>query len=322
VEHGSTLACRIDNLGLDGCRIRTAERFRAGTRVRVELSFRVRGLDFRVSGLTQWTDARQLAGIHFENVSLRRKDELVEALSEVKEENARRAEELAAEQLAAAKLEAGEKAAALQTVAPQAAARTMTAQAPQQERSLFILPSANGTQAVSQPEAALPGDGGQSAGSGSTGQRFLEQRLAVVPSSGTPQSPARPEAESNPAASPPRKPPGRECLEQSREEVDTTAVIYLVKSGSKLGGRILDLSPSGCRIRTDEDFPVGIYTRVETEFRLEGLPFRFGGVIQSIHDRQNVDIRFLDMSDRKREQIEQLIEEIRELKEQGIEIRE
>jgi hypothetical protein len=76
----------------------------------------------------------------------------------------------------------------------------------------------------------------------------------------------------------------------------------------------------GCRIRTDERFPVGIYTRVETEFRLEGLPFRLGGVIQAVHDRDRrlVGIRFLDMSIRKREQLEQLIEEIEELQSGGI----
>jgi hypothetical protein len=62
---------------------------------------------------------------------------------------------------------------------------------------------------------------------------------------------------------------------------------------------------------------VGIYTRVETEFRLEGLPFRLGGVVQAIHDRRTVGIRFLDMSSRKREQVTQLIEDIREMKEQG-----
>jgi hypothetical protein len=67
---------------------------------------------------------------------------------------------------------------------------------------------------------------------------------------------------------------------------------------------------TGCLIRSDERFPVGIYTRVETEFRLEGLPFRLGGVIQSIRDPHNVGIRFLDMSPRKREQVEQLIAEI------------
>ena len=84
------------------------------------------------------------------------------------------------------------------------------------------------------------------------------------------------------------------------------------KLASRIAGRIVDLSLGGCRIRCDERFPVGIYTRVETEFRIEGLSFRFGGVIQAIHNRHTIGIRFLDMSPRKREQLEQLIEEINE----------
>jgi CRISPR/Cas system-associated exonuclease Cas4 (RecB family) len=106
----------------------------------------------------------------------------------------------------------------------------------------------------------------------------------------------------------------RDRRAQVRLGVDTTATIYLIKIGSAARGHILDLSLGGCRIRGDERFPVGIYTRAEAEFRLEGLPFRLGGVIQAIHDRYTVGIRFLDMSERKREQLEQLIAEIEESK--------
>jgi hypothetical protein len=102
----------------------------------------------------------------------------------------------------------------------------------------------------------------------------------------------------------------RDRRKSLRHEVDTSATIFLVNVGSTLRGRIEDLSVSGCRIRTDERFPVGIYTRVETEFRMEGLPFRLGGVIQAIHDRNTVGIRFLDLSPRKQEQVVELIDEI------------
>jgi hypothetical protein len=40
------------------------------------------------------------------------------------------------------------------------------------------------------------------------------------------------------------------------------------------------------------------------------MPFRLLGVIQTIRGRHNVGIRFLDMSDRKRRQVEELMEEI------------
>lgn len=96
----------------------------------------------------------------------------------------------------------------------------------------------------------------------------------------------------------------------ARHDVETMATLFLVNVGSKLSARILDLSVGGCRVRTEERFPVGIYTRTEIEFRLGGLPFRMGGVIQTVHDRYTVGIRFLDLSQRKRQQVEQLIAEL------------
>jgi hypothetical protein len=103
---------------------------------------------------------------------------------------------------------------------------------------------------------------------------------------------------------------GRERRQQSRHELSSSATILLVSAGSKLQGHILDMSVTGCRIRTDERFPAGIYTRVETEFRLEDLPLRLGGVIQSIYDLNTVGIRFLDLNEREREQVLGLIGEI------------
>lgn len=96
-----------------------------------------------------------------------------------------------------------------------------------------------------------------------------------------------------------------------RHPLSAASTVRLVRSGSKLGGRILDLSLSGCRIRMDERFALGIYTRVEVEFQAAGLPFRIGGVIQAIHNQSEVGIRFLDVGERNRQEIESLIEEIR-----------
>jgi hypothetical protein len=103
---------------------------------------------------------------------------------------------------------------------------------------------------------------------------------------------------------------GRERRESTRQSVDDEVEIVFVRSGSSLRGRIVDLSVNGCSIRTAEPFPLGIYTRVEAAFRLGGLAFRLAGVIQSVHDHHTVGIRFLDLSDRKRDLILELIDEI------------
>jgi c-di-GMP-binding flagellar brake protein YcgR len=267
LSHGSTFPCRIVDISQGGCRIRTKEQFPAGSMVRVEVNFKVRGIAFRFSGMTQWTDGRQLVGVRFMDVPLRRREELVEALFEVAAENAAKA--------------------------AQQAERKETRQTPVQIPALAIVARAH---PLPETVPALPGDA----------------RLRPAESN---------KAEAQPASMSPAQPTGRDRRETLREAVDTTATIILIKIASRLQGRILDLSLSGCRIRTDERFPVGIYTRVETEFRIAGLPFRLAGVVQAVHDRQTVGIRFLDMSSRKREQVEELIRDIREGKERDTGVR-
>lgn len=283
VNHGSLVPGYILDLSLGGCRMRTNERFVAGILVRVEVMFKVRGIQFRFSGVTQWTNSRDLIGIRFVDVTSRRREELAEALEEVAEENAVRERKLAAERMAAEQ----ESAAGLGTEAEATPAQA-------------IVPE-SGAQAEREPTPAL-----------TPAVERSPQMARAFPVAARTSGPLG--IEGKPAAMPPPKAGRRERRAQSRHGVDTSAVIYLIKIGSALAGRIVDLSLSGCRIRTNERFPVGIYTRVETEFRLEGLPFRLGGVIQAVHDRDrhNVGIRFLDMSSRKREQVEQLIEELEE----------
>lgn len=103
---------------------------------------------------------------------------------------------------------------------------------------------------------------------------------------------------------------GRERRAQARHAVETNATILFIDVRAQIAGRTLDLSMSGCRIRADARFPVGIYRRVEMQFKLDGLPFRLAGVVQSLHDKFTIGIRFLDMSPRKRDQLAQLMEEI------------
>ena len=102
------------------------------------------------------------------------------------------------------------------------------------------------------------------------------------------------------------------CCRQPREVVDSRATIRLINLAADVDGRIVDISPGGCHIRTNRRFPVGVFRRVEVEFCIDGIPYRFAGVTQAIYDSFNVGIRFLDLSERKREQLTQLIDEIRE----------
>jgi c-di-GMP-binding flagellar brake protein YcgR len=105
-------------------------------------------------------------------------------------------------------------------------------------------------------------------------------------------------------------PGGRERRSHVRHPVDSSAAIILVNGGARFRGRILDVSLDGCRIRSDERFLAGVYTKVETVFQLIGSTFRLGGVVQMVVDRCLVGIRFLDLSLLQRDQIVELIAEI------------
>ncbi|MGP8269874.1 MAG: PilZ domain-containing protein [Terracidiphilus sp.] len=291
VGHGGWVRCRIVELSLAGCRISTMERL-AGSGQRVEAVFKLRGVAFRFIGVAEWTDGQNLVGIRFVDMPTRRRNELVEVLCEVEAEEAGRLEKIAAAELADEKRDAAEEADQEQFAAEirLAAERRVKNVAQEQAEWKVELKTVGRTRQSNEVHAAAT-------------RSDVEPQQAALEFSGQP-----------PALS--ARPLKRERRQQARHVVDTSAVILLINVGSLLKGRIVDLSLSGCRVRADEKLPVGIYTRVETEFRLGGLPFRLGGVIQAVQDRdrRNVGIRFLDVSARKREQLEQLIEEIEELR--------
>jgi hypothetical protein len=302
VGHGGWVKCRIVELSLTGCRISTRERLPVGSEHRMEAVFKVRGVAFRFIGVTEWTDGQNLVGMHFVDMPARRRDELAEVLCEVEAEDAGRPERVAAEKRAAAEQADAELADEKRDAAERADRERFAAE--------VRLATERAAEKAAQEQAEWQAEL----------KTVARTRQANEVDAAAKQS----EAEPGPAGldpvgqlpAPSARPVKRERRQQSRHIVDTSAVILLINVGSQLQGRIVDLSLSGCRIRTDEKFPVGIYTRVETEFLIGGLPFRLGGVIQAVHDRdrRNVGIRFLDISARKREQVEQLIEEIEELR--------
>ncbi len=268
VNRGLPVKARIVELSLEGCRLRTHEQFTGNPGQHVEVCFKVRGFTFRFSGVVRWTDGRNLVGIHFENVNLRRKADLAEVIDEL-----------------ATSAPASDKAGGRQSpeIEPPAPATISRAAVPRLLEIKAVKPVESTTALKANPSVA---------------------HLPV------------PEPEPRTAMEPRTLPCSghSDRRGQLRHEVDSFATILLVKVGSALRGRIADLSLSGCRICTEERFPVGIYTRVETEFHLQGLPFRLGGVIQAIHNRNTVGIRFLDVSERKRRQVLDLIGEIEEMR--------
>ena len=264
IAGGGRVQARLADLSLGGCRAETQERFLAGVLMRVEVQFELRGIAFRIVGVTVGSRPSKSFAIRFLEMSPRRQQALVEVLAEIAIINA-------------AKAYAESESDKVEPVAAEAAGATDK-----------VALAAN-TKAASElsvaAELAL-----------SVAPHVAPEVVAVAP-----VSPARVTA-SAPA----------EKRAYGRHRVDTRAKLLLVKTNICMPGQILNLSQGGCRLRTDERFSVGIFVRVETEFYLHGLPFRLGGVTQAIMDKHTIGVRFLDMSERKREQLTALIAEIEE----------
>jgi hypothetical protein len=82
LKDGSQLAGVVTGLNQDGCSVRTTEPFIAGIHIRVEVEFRMRGLPFRLAGVTASVHDKHMIEIRFLHLSQRKLNALAEALNE------------------------------------------------------------------------------------------------------------------------------------------------------------------------------------------------------------------------------------------------
>ena len=116
-------------------------------------------------------------------------------------------------------------------------------------------------------------------------------------------------------APPPPPPPQRPQLKSEHKVLtmevgDSPAVLHLVAEESILGGNVMDVSQDGCLVRLARPFAVRLNAQVEVDFHLRGLPFRLPGKTKEMHGDQIVEIRFTEMSMRKRDDLSLVIHEL------------
>ena len=273
------------DLSMGGCRLVTDHVVMITIRMRVELLFELRGIPFRIVGVSQGTRGGKYYAIKFQEMTERKRGELRELLSELAEEHARKEAEARLEMPEVLPVAVNEAAAKPDVEVPVAAvveaAVPVATVVAEPERVPEVLEAAV-VEGAADVEAAKVSEGAAE---------------VVVP-------------EAKKAAGVAMEVKNLRAF--NRHNIDTSAKLLLVNTGISMASRILDLSLGGCKLRTNDRFSVGIYVRVEAEFYLHGLPFRLGGVSQVILDRHTIGIRFLDMSERKREQLKELIVEIGE----------
>jgi hypothetical protein len=96
------------------------------------------------------------------------------------------------------------------------------------------------------------------------------------------------------------------------EEGEWPAILSLLKDNSHLNGAIVGLSQEGCSFRTAQPFTGGIQIRVEVDFQVRGLHFLLAGAVVDVRGKRTVDMRFHELSNRKRTELADLIEELRQ----------
>jgi hypothetical protein len=135
---------------------------------------------------------------------------------------------------------------------------------------------------------------------------------------GLESEPAWEEEFQQPPPPPPRPRRVELCSEHvvlSLEEGDSPAVLQLVADGAILAGNVMDVSLDGCLVRLARVFSVRMNAHVEVDFHLRGLPFRLSGITIAMRTERIVEIRFIEMSRRKREDLSQVIMELHVLAE-------
>jgi hypothetical protein len=146
-------------------------------------------------------------------------------------------------------------------------------------------------------------------------QENVQANTLHLVSASAPKSPAEDSKETTSMSPDPVaiKPDARRMRERrvhNRHEIDSLARVLFLSIHSRVTGKILDLSLGGCRIRAQQLIPVGAYRRVEVEFMVDGLPLLLPGVTQALHDKFTIGIRFVEMTERKRGQLQTVIDEL------------
>jgi hypothetical protein len=83
LKDGSLLPGAVFGLSLEECSFRASAPFVAGIHIRVEVDFQMRGLPFRLAGVTEAIHDQRTIGIRFLDMSCRKRAELAELIEEL-----------------------------------------------------------------------------------------------------------------------------------------------------------------------------------------------------------------------------------------------
>jgi hypothetical protein len=115
--------------------------------------------------------------------------------------------------------------------------------------------------------------------------------------------------------------PGSENRQHPRLACGGVADIRVIPDGVKETGTLLDLSRQGCCFLGDKPLSGAEGATIEIHLKVKGIDLRVSGVIRHLHKGVRAGIEFASVSDRKREQIDELICELIEMDKQSAHLR-
>lgn len=95
-----------------------------------------------------------------------------------------------------------------------------------------------------------------------------------------------------------------------RYGTDADSVVLMLESRIETDGRVENLSLSGCRLGLARRVPVAAGMHVEVAFKLHREALRLAGEVQWFDGSRHLGIRFGEISERRRESLEAVIEEL------------
>lgn len=95
-----------------------------------------------------------------------------------------------------------------------------------------------------------------------------------------------------------------------RHPVHSSALLSVLGQDLNVQCSVLDLSLGGCKLHATDPFKAEAQVRVEVTFTIRGLPLLLPGVIQWTDSADHFGVRFVDMSDRRKEMLVEVLGEV------------
>jgi c-di-GMP-binding flagellar brake protein YcgR len=91
------------------------------------------------------------------------------------------------------------------------------------------------------------------------------------------------------------------------------ADLRVLPNGANETGSLVNLSKRGCCFMADAALRGSEGATIEIHLKVRGIDLRVAAIIRHVHRRRRAGIEFVELSERKREQIEELMGELAEL---------